>query len=114
MKIDSLAPYDGSNDYDTFERWTYAVNTWFDITEFPQSHRVRQMLAFMTGRAAQYYMAFVAPNVKEWTVESVGTGLFNYCFPPAFRRQTRIQFNELTQGKRSIREYLRQLRSIAT
>lgn len=113
VKIDPPQPYDGSSDFDAFERWTYAVNAWFEITEFPKRHRVRQMLAFMRGRAQQYYMTFVAPDVKEWTVETVGQGLFNYCFPPAFRRQTRMKFNELTQGKRTVWEYLRHLRSIA-
>ena len=113
VKIDAPQPYDGSSDFDAFERWSYAVNAWFDITEFPRRHRVRQMLAFMRGRAQQYYMTFVAPDIKAWTVESVGQGLFNYCFPPAFRRQTRIKFNELTQGKQTVREYLRHLRSIA-
>ena len=113
MKIDPPLPYDGSSDFDAFERWTYAVNAWFEITEFPKRHRVRQMLAFMRGRAQQYYMTFVAPDVKAWTVETVGQGLFNYCFPPAFRRQTRLKFNELMQGKQTICEYLRNLRSIA-
>ena len=40
IKIDAPQPYDGSSDFNAFERWTYAVNTWFEITEFPQHHRV--------------------------------------------------------------------------
>ena len=113
VKIDSPQPYDGSSDFDTFERWTYAVNAWFEITEFPHRHRVRHMLAFMRGQAQQFYMMFVAPDIRRWTVESVGQALFNYCFPPAFRRQMQMKFNDLSQGKWSVREYLRHLRSIA-
>ena len=88
------------------------MNAWFEITEFPNRHRVRHMLAFMRGRAQQFYMMFIAPDIRPWTVESVGQALFNYCFPPVFRRQMRMKFNELSQGKRNVREYLRQLRSL--
>ena len=38
IKIDAPQPYDGSSDFNAFERWTYAVNAWFEITEFPNRH----------------------------------------------------------------------------
>jgi hypothetical protein len=38
IKIDPPVPYDGSSDFETFERWTYAVNVWFKITGFPKRH----------------------------------------------------------------------------
>ena len=47
-------------------------------------------------------------------MEILRQGLFNYCFFPAFRRQMRIEFQEFTQGKRTVKENLRQLKSIAT
>ena len=59
IKIDTPQPYDGSSDFNAFERWTYAVNAWFEITEFPNRHRVRHMLAFMRGCAQQFYMMFI-------------------------------------------------------
>ena len=71
------------------------------------------MLAFMQGWAQQFYMMFIAPDIQPWTVKSVGQALFNYYFPPAFRRQMQMKFNELSQGKWNVREYLRQLRSLA-
>ena len=71
------------------------------------------MLAFMRGHTQQFYMMFIAPDIRQWTVESVGQALFNYCFPPVFRRQMQMKFNELSQGKHSVHEYLQHSRSIA-
>ena len=67
----------------------------------------------MKGKAEQYFMTFVAPDLKHWTVETLGQGLFNYCFSPAFRRQIIVKFQEFMQGKQTMKEYLRQLKSMA-
>ena len=58
IKMDMPTTYDGMPEL--FERWTYAVNTWFEITCFPKRYRVKQMLSFMKGRAEQYFITFVA------------------------------------------------------
>ena len=53
----------------------------------------------MMGKVEQYFMTFVAPDLKHWMVETLGQDLYNYCFSPAFRRQMRIKFQEFTQGE---------------
>ena len=53
VKIDLPLLYDGAADFEVFERWTYAVNIWFEITDFPKRHRVKQILLFMKGKAEQ-------------------------------------------------------------
>ncbi|KAF8532131.1 hypothetical protein JB92DRAFT_3262983 [Gautieria morchelliformis] len=40
------------------------------------------MLAFMKGKAVDFFMTFVALDIKLWMVDSLGQALFNYCFPP--------------------------------
>jgi hypothetical protein len=87
IKIDPPEQYDGSPDFDAYERWSYAINAWFEITAFPEQHWVKQMLAFMKGKAAQFYMTFVAPDPGKWTVPMLAWGLFDHCFSPAFQRQ---------------------------
>ncbi|KIJ40850.1 hypothetical protein M422DRAFT_256296 [Sphaerobolus stellatus SS14] len=72
------------------------------------------MSAFLTGKAAKFYFAHVAPNTKLYTIESLGRELFDYCFPPRFRQIMRERFYESTQGKRPIRDYIRHLRSLAS
>jgi hypothetical protein len=101
IKIDPPEQYDSSPDFDAYKRWSYAINAWFEITAFPEQHRVKQMLAFMTGKAAQFYMTFVAPDPGKWTVPTLAQGLFDHCFSPAFRRQMQVRFLEFNQGKRS-------------
>ena len=49
VKIDLPSPYDGAADFEALKRWTYLVNIWFEITDFPKKHRVKQMLSFMKG-----------------------------------------------------------------
>ena len=49
-------------------------------------HIVKEMLSFMKGKVEQYFMTFMALDLKHWTVETLGQGLFNYCFSPEFRR----------------------------
>jgi Retrotransposon gag protein len=58
-------------------------------------------------------MTFVAPDPRKWSVDTVAQGLFNCCFSPMFRRQMHVSFSEFVQGKRTIQEYLCQLRSMA-
>ncbi|KAF8531280.1 hypothetical protein JB92DRAFT_3163569 [Gautieria morchelliformis] len=43
------------------------------------------MLAFMKGKAVDFFMTFVAPDIKIWMVDSLGQALFNYFFPPAYK-----------------------------
>ena len=64
----------------------------------------------MKGKVEQYFMTFIALDLKCWTVETLGQGLFNYCFSPAFRRQMRVKFQEFMEGKQIVKEYLRQLK----
>lgn len=89
------------------------MNTWFEITGFLKKHCVKQMLAFMKGKAADFFMTFVVLDVKIWTVDSLGQALFNYCFLPAFHCQMQVKFNEYRQGKHPIKDYLCQLKSMA-
>lgn len=71
------------------------------------------MKAFLWGRAAHYYMTFVAPTIKKWSVESLRWGLFDCCFPSAFRRQMRTRFYASEQGKWTVCEFLQYLQSMA-
>ena len=113
VKVAAPKPYDGSANFENFERWTFDVSMWFDITNFPRKHRVKYMSTLLTGKASKFYFTHVAPNIKKFTVELLCRELFNYCFPPRFRQIMRDRFYESTQGKQNIRDYIRLLRSLA-
>ncbi|KIJ53046.1 hypothetical protein M422DRAFT_243018 [Sphaerobolus stellatus SS14] len=112
-KISSPRTYDSAANYEEFERWTYEVNNWMDITKFPKNLRVRHIGSFMTGNTSKFYFMHVAPNPKKYTIDSLGRELFDYCFPPRFRQNMRDKFKDASQGRRMIKDYIRYLESLA-
>ncbi|KAG8915434.1 hypothetical protein FRC02_004520 [Tulasnella sp. 418] len=57
-------------------------------------------------------MAFVAVDPEQWQVDTYLTALFGHCFPPEYRHTLRQRFNKCEQGKRTVREFVRELRSL--
>jgi hypothetical protein len=114
VKISPPVLYNGQPDFDAFEHWLYSLNHYFSMTEFPEIHRVPHLQNFLTGRAATFFMTFVAPDPTAFTVDRFTKELFDYCFPPDFRRNLRKKFYAAEQGKRSVCEYLRELRTLAS
>ncbi|KIJ32574.1 hypothetical protein M422DRAFT_265592 [Sphaerobolus stellatus SS14] len=112
-KITSPRTYDGSANYEEFDRWTYEVNNWMDITKFPKSLRVRHIGSFMTGKASKFYYTHVALNPKKYTVDSLGRELFNYCFPPRFRQNMHDNSKKLYRGGEISKIRIRYLESLA-
>jgi hypothetical protein len=114
VKIEPPITYDGTPDFDMFEQWVYSINHWFSVTDFPELMRVPHLQNFLSGKANQWFMSFVAPDPTAFTVESLGKDLFNYCFPPQFRRLARQKFSNLTQGDQTLRKFIRELRTLAS
>jgi hypothetical protein len=113
IKINPPLTYNGHPDLDTFERWVYSVNHWFEMTDFPVKSRVAQLQNFMSGKAGNWFMTYVARDPTKYTVDSLQKELFNHCFPPDYRRAIRARFNNLSQGSRMLRDFIRELNTIA-
>lgn len=58
-------------------------------------------------------MDHIAPDPDTWTMPQLGEALFQYCFPDDLRHQMRIKFNNLTQDRRKLVDFVQELRSLA-
>ncbi|KAG8764640.1 hypothetical protein FRC12_007976 [Ceratobasidium sp. 428] len=112
VKLKEPTPYNGQDDYDKFELWVYELEQWLKDSGFKKKKAVRYTGTFLTEKAAQWYMDFVAPDPKKHTVDSIKIGLFSYCFPPDLKAQLRQDFKYARQGNTKFIDYLRQLRRL--
>jgi hypothetical protein len=113
IKIKKPFTYDGRADLDVLDQWTYEVDTWRDWNRISDKMVVKILVNFMSGKASQFFMKHIALRQNDWTVKSVYEGLFNYCFPPDFKLQLRDQLTSARQGKSDIRDFQRDLETLA-
>ncbi|KAG8686118.1 hypothetical protein FRC09_014329 [Ceratobasidium sp. 395] len=110
VKLKEPTAYAGQADYDKFELWVYELEQWLKESGFKKKKAVRYTGTFLTEKAAQWYIDFVAPDPKKYTVDLIKIGLFSYCFPPDLKAQLRQDFKYARQGETKFIDYLRQLR----
>ena len=84
LKIPQQESYDESLNFEKFEQICFEANNWFMMTGFPKKYRVCHVKSMLKGCAGQFYMTFVVPKIKTYTMQQLGCDLFNYCFPPTF------------------------------
>jgi hypothetical protein len=106
--------YFGTKNYDEFEEWLYSVNNYYKLTGLPKHLRVRHIKGYLKGKAASWYMQFVAPQPWKWTMKRVGEALFDHFFPPQLRSELRRRFNNATQGSRNIKEWIQYVTTLAS
>ncbi|KIL54135.1 hypothetical protein M378DRAFT_19176 [Amanita muscaria Koide BX008] len=105
--------WDGTPNLDTFDRWIYEVDTWCELVRIDDGDAVKILVQFMSGEAAKFFMKHVAMNRTKWTTKSIYEGLFDYCFPPRFKQQLRRKMVTARQGTQRVRDYARELESMA-
>src|ERR1700761_5905773 len=113
VKIPEPPIYDGTRDYDLFEAWIYQINNYYELTQFPIPWRIKHIRSFLSRQAASWYMTFVALNPNLWTLQTMGLAFFNHIFPPQLRSQQRQKFLHSTQGGRTIKEWIRHVKTLA-
>jgi hypothetical protein len=74
---------------------------------------IKILVNFMWGKASRFFMKHVALCQKDWTLKSIYEALFNYCFPPDFKLQLREQLTRAKQGKNDVRDFQRDLETLA-
>ncbi|QRW02440.1 Pol polyprotein/retrotransposon [Ceratobasidium sp. AG-Ba] len=112
IKLKEPTPYNGEADYDKFEQWDYEFTQWLKESGFNNKKAVKHAAMFLTGKAAQWFMDFVAPNPSAYTVDTLKIGIFSYCFPPDMKAQLRREFKHARQGSLKFIDYLRVLRRL--
>ncbi|KAJ7207445.1 hypothetical protein GGX14DRAFT_567397 [Mycena pura] len=113
VKIKTPFTFDGRADLDVLDQWTYEVDTWREWNGISDRMTVKIMVNFMSGKASRFFMKHVALRQKEWTVQSVYEGLFNYCLPPDFKLELREKLTSAQQRKNDVRDFQRDLETLA-
>ena len=96
-----------------FDKWACEVNNWVEFSELREKTAIRLLLKYVSGEAATYYMDFVVGNENAMTLDMFFENLFDYCFPRDFKDKLRAKLTTSTQGKRRVREFLRDLMKLA-
>ncbi|OJT02036.1 Retrovirus-related Pol polyprotein from transposon 17.6 [Trametes pubescens] len=113
IKIKPLFVWDGSADLDTFDQWTYEVDTWGELNELSDHIILKLMVQFMTGEPGRFFMRHVSTRQSEWTVKRLYEALFDYCFPTDYKSRLRSRLERSTQGKSRVRDFVRDIQQLA-
>ncbi|KDQ09063.1 hypothetical protein BOTBODRAFT_71641, partial [Botryobasidium botryosum FD-172 SS1] len=106
--------YDGTVNFNQFERWTFNIDSYFTLTGVEEENMcVLHIMTFLTGKAADWYLDYVLPNVQQYDIKRIYRDLFDYCFSPEFRVEMRHKFKKSKQGQRSVKDYIHDLRNLA-
>jgi hypothetical protein len=91
----------------------YEVDTWIELTALSDKLAMKLIVNFMSGTASKFFMDHVATNLKQWTIKDVYKALFDYCFPTDFKLRLRKRLMSAYQGKKTVRDFIRDIRSLA-
>ncbi|KAJ7764173.1 hypothetical protein DFH07DRAFT_1016808 [Mycena maculata] len=113
VKVKAPFVWDGKPNMDTFDHWTYEVDTWIKLCGLTDKLAMLCIGNFMSGTASKFFMNFVVNEPKKWTVKKVYTGLFDFCFPVDFKLSLRKRLLNAYQGKKTVRKFDRDIRMLA-
>ena len=106
--------YDGRPDLAVFDKWTYEVNTWIKMTKYREPTALNLLVKYTTGTAGEFFMSFIAGCEDTWSIQEMFEALFDYCFPPDFKDRLHVQLSSTSQGKRRIRDFVRDIEKLAS
>jgi hypothetical protein len=113
QKVAPPTEYDGKPDLLVFDKWTYEVNTWVEMSKYRDPTALKILVKYVTGQAGEFFMNFIAGNEDAWTLKAMYEALFDYCFPSDFKDRLRARLTNSVQGKRRIREFIRDIEKLA-
>ncbi|KAG9001747.1 hypothetical protein FRB93_011952 [Tulasnella sp. JGI-2019a] len=113
VKCPEPAVYDGSPKIELYEQWVYETRTWIDMSGIAGKYKVASLKRFLTGKAGRWFVEFVARKIDSYKLSRFYRDLMDYCFPAHFKRIQRERFDKDEQGSRTVREYARDLRTMA-
>jgi hypothetical protein len=112
-KVTAPSVYDGKPDLMVFDKWTYEVNNWVRLGKYRDVTALRLLVSYVSGEAGEFFMNFVANNERSWTINTMYEALFDYCFPMDFKDRLRARLTHSIQGKRRIRDFVRDVERLA-
>ena len=114
QKVDPPGMYDGRPDLAVFDKWTYEVNTWIKMTKYREPTVLNLLVKYITSTAGEFFMSFIAGCKDTWSIQEMFEALFDYCFPPDFKDRLRVQLSSASQGKRRIRDFVRDIEKLVS
>lgn len=113
VKPSSPEKYSGHTNYEKFNAWAFTVLTYFRTTGTPKTMRVPFMLNWLDGKALEWFMLHVRPNIAIWDTARILKGLFDYFFPKNYREIARAKFDTAYQGSKNVHDYARFVQNLA-
>ncbi|KIJ40600.1 hypothetical protein M422DRAFT_256572 [Sphaerobolus stellatus SS14] len=114
VKIPAPEKYDGKPQMDTFEEWMFNMNNFFELSGVPAKQRIHHLPAYLKGKAANFYITHVAPDMNNWTMAKFAKELFVYCFPSNFNELLHSCFDKANQGRRPFTDFGRYMDKLAS
>ena len=105
--------YSGIANLDILDQWTYAMDTWIEMNGLDNKWAIKLMDNFLSDKASNFYMKHVALRHCHWTIQQVYEGLFDYCFLPDYKLELRKCLMSAYQGRKPIRDFARDLDTLA-
>ncbi|KAF8694387.1 hypothetical protein RHS03_08195, partial [Rhizoctonia solani] len=94
-----------------YEQFVFDYDNWVYETGISRETAVRNVSRFLSGKAARWYMAKIAPNLGKvrYEVEDVYKLMYEYCFPPDFKETLRKRYESIRQGARCVQDFFADL-----
>ncbi|KAG8727033.1 hypothetical protein FRC10_006494, partial [Ceratobasidium sp. 414] len=109
-KASTPTAFSGKPNWDVFEQWAFECDNWRKDMGYSKCKVVRHIGNFLTGEASRWFMTEVLTQLSAYDLPKLFKSLFEHCFPYNYKATLREHFQSATQGKRGVREYLRELR----
>ena len=105
--------YNGKADIDVFNDWAYSIVNYAKVMKVKDQTMIRFMNDLVSDKAKGFYMSYVANKESQWTLDSIFPAIFDYCFPKNMMRLLRKRWDNLSQGKRGVQDYAREVERLA-
>jgi len=113
VKMPLPEKFDGSPDFDKFERFIFSANAYYSWAGLNSEERIQHVQSLLKGTAAYFYMQNVARDPAAWTMARFGKELFDYCFPRNFVELAQKRFDNLVQGRKQLLDFIRTIEKLA-
>ncbi|KAF7796945.1 hypothetical protein EIP86_008131 [Pleurotus ostreatoroseus] len=104
--------YNGKPDVQVFHKFIQEVDRYIRGYDLEPSEYAATISYYLTGHAYEFYTMEVSENPSSWTLHRFFVGLFNHCFPVNFRLEQREKLRDFSQGSRSVRRYVHELKTL--
>ena len=114
QKVTPPGIYDGRPDLNVFDKWCYEVNNWVRLSKYMDRTALHLMVSYVSGKASDFFMDYIAGREDRWVMRTMYEALFDYCFPVNFKDKLRAQLSQAVQGKRNVRDFVREIEKLAS